>query len=151
MPCAKYDDDEPPTNISDAESSTESDISYTNDYYPTQSYGTIVNAYTGATYPYKQGSYNELRLYKIVDTRGCYDEHGSKLTRFDPVNRTPNFLYYDSPEQCMRHLHIKMAPDRIKKWYSEKNRLFAVNGSFNKDEWVKLKKETYAQMNRVSV
>lgn len=150
MPCVKYDDDEPPIN-SDAESIAESEVLYIYDYYPTKTARKIVNAFTGAVYPYTQGSHDELRLYKFVDARGFYDDKGCRLTRFDPVNRTPNFLYYDSPEQCARHLHIKMMPERVKKWYSEKNRLFSVNGDFNKDEWTKLKKETYNRMNRLSV
>lgn len=151
MPCVKYDDDELPTNnVEDDESNEESDIHYTQDYFPTKFAMKIVNAYSGSVYPYTQGSYDELRLYKFVDTRGFYDEHGTRLTRFDPVNRTPNFLYYDSPEQCMRHLDIKMKSHRVKKWYSEKNRLFSHNGSFNKDEWFKLKKETYDRMNGLS-
>lgn len=149
MPCVKYDDNETPTIISDDESSKESEDQYVNCnfYYPTKLARKIVNAASGETYPYIQGSYDSLRLYMFIDMRGCYDESGCKLTRFDPVNRTPNFLYYDSPEQCAQHLQIKMKSSRIKKWHNERSRLFDINGSFIREEWEKIKKDSYGRMN----
>lgn len=152
MPCAKYDDDQH-TNISDLASDTDTlnytdTVMYNRDVYPTTLYHKIVNASTGEKYPYNQGSYDELRLYKMVDARGVYDEHGCKIAKHLPPNSSPVFLYYDSPEQCMRHQGIKLDKDRVNKWYKEKQLLFNQNGSFNKNEWEKLKYDTYKQKNK---
>lgn len=154
MPSAKYDDDHPNTDIDSCDESYESrDKHYSEvnrDYYPTKISGKIVNAYTGEKYTYNQGSYDELRLYRMIDVRGVYDEHGCKIARHAEANRSPMFLYYDSPEQCMRHQGIKIPAERVNKWHAEKLRLFTPNGSFIKDEWEKLKKETYQRSNQRS-
>ena len=151
MPCAKYDDDDQPANNSDNASDDDyanEIVNYNQDYFPTHISGKIVNACTGIKYPYNQGSYDELRLYRMVDVRGVYDENGCKIGRNAPANRSPMFLYYDSPEQCMRHQGIKIPAERVNKWRAEKLRLFAPNGTFIKDEWEKLKKETYQRTNQ---
>ena len=148
MPCIKQDDDAPVINDDDNSSSEESVVKYIRDYFPTRLRWKIVNAQSGHVYDYIQGSYDELRLYKIIDTRSFYDEHGCSITKADPVNKTPNFLYYDTPEQCMRHLEIKMNPIRVKAWHDKQAKLFSITGEFNKDAWDKIKKESYAHSNR---
>ena len=147
MPCVKQDDDAPVINEDD-DSSKESEIQYIRDYFPTRLGGKIVNAQSGYVYNYIQGSYDELRLYRIIDTRSFYDEYGCSTTKKDPVNKTPNFLYYDTPEQCMRHLDIKMNPIRVKSWHDKQSKLFSSSGNFNKDEWDKIKKESYEHSTR---
>ena len=148
MPCVKYDDEAPVVNADD-DSSAESEIYYERDYFPTKLAGKIVNAWSGAPYHYNQGSCEELRLYKFIDARAFHDEFGCRITRFDVANRTPNFLYYDSPEQCMRHLDIKLNAKRVKTWHTNQSKMFTINGEFNKDEWLKIKQESYAEANRI--
>jgi len=104
-------------------------------YYPTKLRGRIVNAKTGIQYPYYQGSYEELQLYKVIDSTASCDENGYMLSRTDPVNKTSNFLYYDSPEQGNRHLRMSLSPERIKIWHKNHNRMFPPNEGFIKSEW----------------
>lgn len=111
-------------------------------YYPTKLRSRIVNAKTGYAYPYCQGSFEELQLFKIIDSTARCDENGFLQTRQDHVNRDPNFLYYDNPEQCMRHRRITFPPERIRVWHENNKRMFPEKEGFNKMEWdlIKLNK-----------
>lgn len=104
-------------------------------YYPTTLRSRIVNAKTGHAYPYLQGSYEELQLFKIIDSTARCDGCGFLQTRQDPVNRDPIFLYYDNPEQCMRHMRITFSPERIRVWRENHKRMFPEKQGFNKMEW----------------
>lgn len=110
-------------------------------YFPTKLRSRIVNAKTGLSYPYYQGSYEELQLFKIIDSTARCDEHGFLQTRSDPVNRDPNFLYYDNPEQFMRHRQILLPKERISKWYANHSKMFPHNKGFIKSEWDRIKTE----------
>ena len=153
MPSAKYDDDHNSVidNNSVFSESFESDneSKYVDRiYYPTRMFSKIVNAENGMTYSFNQGSYYELSLYKMTDVRGVYDENGYKIKKFMPPNKDPIFLYYDSPEQCMRHQGIKLPRKTIERWHREKTRMFGYDGVFKKDEWEKIKLETYIRTNK---
>lgn len=108
-------------------------------YYPTKLRSRIVNAKTGVAYPYCQGSYEELQLFKMIDSTAWCDENGYVLSRTDPVNKDPNFLYYDSPEQFMRHRRTTLDPDRIKTWHINHYKMFPPNRGFIKSEWDRIK------------
>ena len=112
-------------------------------YYPTKLGCQIVNAITGSAYSYIQGSFEELRLYKIIDTTATCDEYGVKLPLFSPANRTPNFLYYDSPEQGMRHLKLPFSYGHFNKWHEDRARMFPNSGIFVREAWDEIKKNTY--------
>lgn len=109
--------------------------------YPTALRGRIKNGQTGKDCGCMQGSYEELRYYKVIDSRGVYDEHGHKTGRKDPVNKDPVLLYYDSPIQYMRHMHVELTEEDIKEWYQHKSRMFPDNGLFVKKEWENIKSE----------
>jgi hypothetical protein len=92
----------------------------------------IKNAITGVAYPWKVGSKDAKRLFKVVDTLGLHDKNGTKIPgrkrRSDvgQVNPTPNHLYYDSPEEFMRHRNCKANQELIESWIQRKNELFSV-------------------------
>lgn len=90
-------------------------------YYPSNKQNKFIcNAVTGVPYPWRVGSKESLQLYKTFDTTGTCDEDG-KLMRNNDVrypNRTPNHLYYDSPEQFMRHTGIKLDPTYVQGWHN---------------------------------
>ena len=86
-------------------------------YYPSnKSQSFIINAVTGEAYPYKVGSFDQRRFYKIVDTTGTCDAEGYSISRRDPTNPNPNHMFFESPEECMRHLRIQISPEEVKKW-----------------------------------
>ena len=101
-------------------------------YYPyNESDSFIKNAITGTAYPWKVGSKDSKRLFKVVDTLGIYDNQGIKLpgrkrrSDFGQVNPNPNHLYYDSPEEFMRHRNCRVSPALIESWLKTKNDLFS--------------------------
>uniref|UniRef100_A0A6C0JUV5 Uncharacterized protein n=1 Tax=viral metagenome TaxID=1070528 RepID=A0A6C0JUV5_9ZZZZ len=109
--------------------------------YPTALRGRIKNGKTGKDYACMQGSYEELRYYKVIDSRGVYNTHGYKTGRKDPVNKDPVILYYDSPNQYMQHMNVELTEEDIQKWYQHKSRMFPDNGIFVKQEWENIKSD----------
>jgi len=100
-------------------------------YYPSNGQDTFIkNAITGVAYPWKVGSKDSKRLFKVVDTLGVHDKNGAKLPgrkrRSDvgQVNPNPIHLYYDSPEEFMRHRNCTVSPGLIESWLQTKNELF---------------------------
>lgn len=75
---------------------------------------TIVNAITGITYPgWKVGSLDENRLWKVCDVRM---RNGSG---------EPQFYFYDSPEQAMKHRRVTYDQDAIDAWHYRVYRIAA--------------------------
>ena len=72
----------------------------------------IVNAETGSTYSFRVGSNESRYLFKIVDTTGVCDSNGYELNPRDDSypNRNPNHIFYDNPEQFMKHQRTTMDP-----------------------------------------
>lgn len=105
----------------------------TREYYPSNQDGYyIVNAKTGVRYPWKVGSFDSNRLYKVTDATGFMDRNGYRLQKNDEPNYEPNFLYYDSPEQAAKHLRMKLDPKRALMWHNKYNELFP-SGQFSSD------------------
>tara|TARA_B100000902_G_C27153144_1_gene834812 strand:+ start:163 stop:720 length:558 start_codon:yes stop_codon:yes gene_type:complete len=100
----------------------------------------IVNAANGHVYPYKVGSFESLQLYKVMDATGNVDKNGLKVEKMMLPNNTSNTLYYDNPEEFMRHRRIKLDQDKINTWNKKVKRLFS-KGEFDKNEWIKMKQE----------
>ena len=78
----------------------------------------IRNAVTGVDYPYVTGSKEQSLLYKCVDSTGTCDSDGYIIKSGDFLpNPNSNHLFFDSPEQCMRHLQITFSNEFINKWH----------------------------------
>ncbi len=93
-------------------------------YYPSNvPQSLIVNAVTGVPYPYQVGSKEQSLLYKIVDATGTCDASGfvikARKGEEDNVfpNPNTNHLFFDSPEQCMTHLRLTIAPTDVARWH----------------------------------
>ena len=102
-------------------------------FYPSNKPDTFIkNAITGVAYPWKVGSIDSKRLFKVVDTLGLYDSDGCRIggrkKRSDTltVNPNPNHLYYDTPEEFMRHRKCTVQPELIESWLKTKTELFPV-------------------------
>ena len=100
----------------------------------------IKNAMRGHVYPYKVGSLESLQLYKVVDATGTIDKDGVKLNKTNLPNGTSNILYYDNPEEYMRHRRIKLDQVKINNWKKKVKRIFP-KGKFNKEELIKMNQE----------
>ena len=87
----------------------------------------ICNAITGVAYPWKVGSKDEGRLFKMVDATGTCDAEGKLYRKKDIVTcRETNHLYYDTPEQCMRHLKVSFNADWIQQWRNRVHERFSL-------------------------
>ncbi len=62
----------------------------------------IVNAITGAKYPWNVGSFEENHLWKVVN-----------CTRFTPMT-----YFYDSPEQHEAHKRVTIDPESKAAWHT---------------------------------
>jgi len=92
-------------------------------YFPSNKQNSfIVNAETGVAYPWRVGSYDSRRLFKMVDTTGVCDINGFMIDRHTESypNRNPNHIYYDSPDQFMKHHRTTLTPQLIENF---KNRM----------------------------
>ena len=70
----------------------------------------IKNAITGATYPWKVGSKEEEKFFRVIVT--C-----------NPYRKKPNYMspdihktFYDSPQSYMEHNKCKLDMEVVKKW-----------------------------------
>ena len=96
-------------------------FNYKNSYYPSNVEGQrIVDAVTGAEYPWSVGSYEEKRFFKVMDTSDIMESNGKRSYN----KRTPNFLYYQSPESYMKHKNVILEESVITDWYNKYNLLF---------------------------
>ena len=68
----------------------------------------IVNASTGMSYTYKQGSPEAKKLFHVIDSTG-----------FDEM-RDPHHLYYNNPEEYMKHRGIRLTREEINSWYAKR-------------------------------
>ncbi len=96
-------------------------------YHPSNTPDTLIkNAVTGVFYPWKTGSVESRRLFKIVDSLGRYDSSGVKLKPTSPnyPNPNPNQCYYDSPQQYMTHTRCVVKPELIESWKTRQNNIF---------------------------
>jgi hypothetical protein len=88
-------------------------------YYPSNVPNHFIkNAMTGVNYPWRVGSLDASRLFKVVDTIGNYDSSGFKIkpNSNSYPNPNPNQCYYDSPQQFMTHRKMTVQPELIERW-----------------------------------
>ena len=100
-------------------------------YFPSNKQNSfIVNAETGEVYPFRVGSHDSQRLFKMVDTTGVCDSNGFVLNPQEDTypNRNPNHIYYDSPEQYETHQRTKLDPHFTEKF---KKRMECIRNNIN--------------------
>ena len=97
---------------------------YKNTYYPSNVEGQqIVDAVTGAVYPWRVGTYEEKRFFKVVDASDIMESNGKRSYN----KRTSNFLYYQYPESYMKHKNVLLEESFITDWYNKYNLIFPNN------------------------
>jgi hypothetical protein len=111
---------------------TADDGEWRRSYYPSniqEQY--VVNAVSGAPYPFRVGSLESLRLFHVTDATGMCDSRGLR----GAVNREPNHLYYTNPQEYMRHRGGRQAFDSalVEAWHSKIDRLFPSHGDSELD------------------
>jgi hypothetical protein len=131
------------------DSNPENDVVRERAYYPSNNIMDYVrNAVTGGQYPYRAGTFDAMRLYKVFDTTSKCDKNGIILLPYEKRNPNPNILYYDSPEQYMKHRKVTVTQSEVNKWYERNTRLFGNrigDGSFNREQYDLMVKEGLIQ------
>lgn len=103
----------------------------------------VVNALTGKPYPFKVGSFESIRLFRIFDSTGFVDSNGFTIPPNSALfpNKDSNILYYDSPEEAIYHKH-RISENDIKLWNNKLKVVFP-NNTFSKEGYMKWNKLTY--------
>ena len=74
----------------------------------------ILDAITGAKYPYKVGSYHEKKFFKVKSTTAYRNTH-SKL-QYPATHTLCNQAFYENPTAYMNHLKVELSDDIIETW-----------------------------------
>lgn len=74
----------------------------------------ILDAITGAKYPYKVGSYDESKFFKVKSTTAYRNTH-SKL-QYPASHTTSNQAFYQNPQAYMNHLKVQLSDDIVNNW-----------------------------------
>jgi hypothetical protein len=75
----------------------------------------ILNAITGEKYPWRVGSKDEERFFRITNT----------VNRENPYRRTSRKAFYESPEEFMHHRKIILDEELVNQWHEKKNNFYS--------------------------
>ena len=92
----------------------------------------IVNAITGVKYPYRVGSKDALRLYKVIDTTGRFSSKGKKKNTDDlkeGQEKDPNHYYFDNPAEYMQARSFDRHPESCDEWTKYQKSLLNSDGN----------------------
>ena len=83
----------------------------------------IVDAITGAKYPWNVGSLDEQRFFKVTDTTNNVDR--SRKGEYNCYHgRTSRKAFYENPHAYMKFSRIELDDDLINEWYDKRERLY---------------------------
>ena len=94
-------------------------FNYNSPYFPSKG-KYILDAATGAEYPYKVGTFDEKRFFKVVDSSDILESNGRKSYN----SKNSNILFYSSPEMYMKHRNVLLDEEIIKGWHDKYNMLY---------------------------
>lgn len=108
-------------------------------YFPTRYNGFIVDATSGQYFtdgtdknkPYRVGTLDEKRFFKVMDCTGKCDSKGFLIPYHGELNRDPNMLFYASPLDYARHSKTFISPKKIAEWHQYIDTLFPEGGDID--------------------
>lgn len=74
--------------------------------------GPIVNAVTGAKYPWEVGSLNEKRFFKVTSNTAYGQKRGDHLLGSNQAG----VAFYENPEEYMKFTGCKLSDDIVEVW-----------------------------------
>ena len=83
----------------------------------------IVDAKTGAKYPWKVGSFDEQRFFRVTNTVPIQNFE-RKGTHNSYVGRSGSKAFYENPHVYMKYCKVELDEEYVKSWYEQKNRLY---------------------------
>lgn len=76
----------------------------------------IKDAVTGAQYPWKVGSKDETRFFRVTSTATTVDS--SRKGEFNSyIGRDSKKAFYENPHVYMRHTHVELDEELVNQWY----------------------------------
>ena len=87
---------------------------YSQRYYSDVVSSHIVDAVTGAKYPWRVGTKNEERFFRVTNTVNDNNYQG----------RMPRKAFYETPYAYMRHKRVVLDEAFINKWYENIEKLY---------------------------
>ena len=110
-------------------------------YYPSND-KYIVDGISGMLLDCKPGTFDTLRYYRIVDTSGKADVNGIASTPHTEISRTPNIIYYQTPDAYERSQKQAVSVEEKSRWENTRSRMFGENikmGNFNKEAYLEIR------------
>jgi len=83
----------------------------------------IQDAITGAKYPWKVGSLNERRFFKVISTN-AHSNLERKGVSDSSGNRSSMQAFYDSPQAYMKYHNVTLNKETIDNWYLQIQKLY---------------------------
>lgn len=80
-------------------------------YYSDLEGSYIKHAITGEILPWKVGSYDEKRLFKVKDN--------SLSSKFDTLHQNGHTMFYRNPEEYMKFNNVELDDEIIESWISK--------------------------------
>jgi hypothetical protein len=86
----------------------------------------IVDAKTGAKYPWRVGSLDERRFFRVTNTVVSIN-YSRKGIWDNSQGRSSRKAFYENPYAYMKHCNIRLDQDLIKAWYANTDALYPGN------------------------
>ena len=83
----------------------------------------IKDAITGEKYPWRVGSNDETRFFRVTNATNMIDT-GRRGISNSYMGRDSRKAFYENPHAYMRHRHIELDEDFINEWYEKHERLY---------------------------
>ena len=74
----------------------------------------ILDAVTGVRYPFRVGSVDEKKLFKVRSTT-AYKNHSAKAA-YPTCPSVTNQAFYENPESYMKHHSVELSQDILDNW-----------------------------------
>ena len=93
------------------------------EYYSDIIGNNIVDARTGAKYPWKVGSLDEQRFFRVVNTVPFHN-YERKGTCDNYSGRSSCKAFYENPHIYMKYCNVELDESFVRSWYERKNKLY---------------------------
>jgi hypothetical protein len=113
---------DPRDNIEDEVLKPVVSIKRKKEYYSDVVGSYIVDAITGAKYPWRVGSRDEQRFFRVVNTIPLIN-FGRKGTCNSSHGCSSSKAFYENPHAYMGHCNIKLEEEYVMEWYAKHNKV----------------------------
>jgi len=95
------------------------------EYYSNDIGSNIVNAISNAKYPWRVGSKDENRFFRVTNTVP-YTNSERKGSINNSDNRSSCKAFYENPHEYMKHCNVELDPEYVDNWYNRYNEMYPI-------------------------